>query len=405
MRQLWIAVAIALAGCGDDLEVDQPVGPDCSIPAEPEPVVPDGAVQLNESCTAACPAITAAGDGFLVAWSDETEQVMHLDSSGAPSGPIHELPGGGCPAITHRNGVATLAYHEYGVGIWLARFDDDGNGIGEPVLAVPRDGGGTVSLAASPDGYALVWQEGRSRNGPQDILFAALDEQGALVGEPRVLAAGEIGDESDSPFQDDVTMYDGPAVATVPDGVVAVWYTRTTIEMHHLGSDGTELAWPSSQPAHAPNRLFDYDLVEYSDAPLHLAASSTRVLASWREIDSMNFHVTEAVAPSLETGTTTRLRWELASTRIAPTASPEGFLALWDVRLEDGSRVLAWIALDQDGDEVGDVAFLPVDVDQRRHSVGVAHGSEGYVLVFANQHRNVYAMPLPMSLETGRLAP
>lgn len=405
MRRRWIAMVIALAGCGDSAPdgPDAPERPDCSRYQQDEPpVVPDGAVPINEYCDAGCPAIAAAGDGFWGAWVEgETRRmrVRRLDSSGVPSGSFYDFSPG-CPAITHRNGITAVAWNNSG-GIRVARFDDDGM-LGEVVAVPPGEGRQPPSVTASSEGYALIWAENRTTLGPRDVYFAALDEEGALLGEPRLLAAGEIGDET-TPIESDTTFYDGPDVATVPDGLVAVWYTRTTIEMHLLDGDGTELAVSTSQPAQAPNGQYEYDLIDYFPQPLHLAASSTGVLTGWRpDDDSIRLHVTEAALPSLETGTTTSFAVPpgyFNDPLITPTVSPDGFLALWKSSLPDEGTVLQWVSLDRDGDQVGGIESLRADVQTyypTEQPVDVAHGSDGYVLVFANYYGDLYAMPLPM---------
>jgi len=188
-------LAAMVAGCADE-PPPEPAPPDCSAYQESEtpPFVPDGAVRLNEGCDARCPAIAAAGDGFLVAWSERGAdgelrlRLRRLDSTGAPSSPVQDVPGVGCTAMTHENGITAVAY--FAARIWLARFDDSGMPIGEPVLAITPTGTVSPAIAASPDGYALIWKQDRSYYGPQDIYFAVLDEEGVLVGEPRLLAAG-----------------------------------------------------------------------------------------------------------------------------------------------------------------------------------------------------------------------
>ena len=344
-------------------------------------------------------------DGFLAAWNCAGRVVLReLDASGRPLSSAEELGAGGCPAIATSDDTISVAWMSEDE-IRLARFDEGGTIIGDPAPVVPVDTYNllvvNVSMAADANGLALVWAEDPSGLGSRAIRFAGLDSEGTLVDGPRTVAAAPE-DGSQGP--------DGPAVATASSGFVAVWYGLEDIEMHPLDRDGTPVGEMTSQEAWVPNAFCCDNEVGLVSAPLRMVSDHSSVVVAWtRYLSELEdpprtqvlIHVTSEATPSLDAGVMTTFRTTVGRvSSLVPAAAPDGYLVAWqsgppfvDLPGADGDGIL-WSNLNDAGQAVGALGFARADLAQDRNAIAVAHGDDGYVVVFSTRDGGLFALPL-----------
>ncbi|RDV39133.1 hypothetical protein DV096_00745 [Bradymonadaceae bacterium TMQ3] len=77
--------------------------------------------------------------------------------------------------------------------IYAARFDREGNPLGQELQLTSTPGGShisTTSLVKANDGYGLIWRDGRGGPDRNDAYFQRLDNAGQPVGSPLALTDG-----------------------------------------------------------------------------------------------------------------------------------------------------------------------------------------------------------------------
>ncbi|TXD36355.1 hypothetical protein FRC96_09760 [Lujinxingia vulgaris] len=146
------AVCSCDEGRVDRLDVCVPFACESSGPG---PVVEFSGAQASRQDVEA--SVVWADDAYLIAWSDD-----RASSNQSPR-------------------------------IYAARFDREGNPLGQELQLTSTPGGShisTTSLVKADDGYGLIWRDGRGGPGRNDAYFQRLDDAGQPVGSPLALTDG-----------------------------------------------------------------------------------------------------------------------------------------------------------------------------------------------------------------------
>ncbi|MBM4394605.1 MAG: hypothetical protein FJ087_02815 [Deltaproteobacteria bacterium] len=169
-----------------------------------------------------------AGDGFLVAWAQESVLTAMRDATGAPVAAPKTLPLPPGDYSTRPvlaalgDGFALALTTPAGAGrsVRFTRLDAQGAAAGM-ALAFPIQGDGWgdshVAIAAGGGRFGLLWME--SKGGKSRVFFAAVDAAGAVAVGPVV-----VSDEKDDGFGG-VAGFSQPRLALVPvaSGWIAAW--------------------------------------------------------------------------------------------------------------------------------------------------------------------------------------
>ncbi|TXD37740.1 hypothetical protein FRC98_08620 [Lujinxingia vulgaris] len=119
------------------------------------PVVEFSGAQANRQDVEA--SVVWADDAYLIVWSDD-----RASSNASPH-------------------------------IYAARFDGNGNQLGQEVQLTSSPGGAhisTTSLVKAANGYGLIWRDGRGGPNRNDAYFQRLDVNGQPVGSPLAITDG-----------------------------------------------------------------------------------------------------------------------------------------------------------------------------------------------------------------------
>ena len=169
-----------------------------------------------------------AGEGFLLAWAQETVLTALRDGTGAPvaAAKTLSLPSGDYstrPVLAAQDGGFAMAFSTptaAGRAVQFTRLDAQGAALG-PAHEFPTQGESWgdpgVALAAGGGRWGLLWQEWK--DGKSRVTFAAVDAAGALAVDRKVVSSTE-----DDGFGG-MTAFSQPRLALIPvaTGWIAAW--------------------------------------------------------------------------------------------------------------------------------------------------------------------------------------
>ncbi len=152
------------------------------------------------------PTVATVGKGALVSWTDDHEQAGHdhayavlVDETGHAISPVRDLTPEGTeivrPSLLTVGDRAVLLYWDKGgreAGVHVRWIDADGRIGGSSVLVgAARPGAYWPAMDRGPDGFYVVWQDDRDREG-DDIFFRKLSNDLEPLGQ-EVRATDYIG--------------------------------------------------------------------------------------------------------------------------------------------------------------------------------------------------------------------
>ncbi len=201
---------------------------------------PAGQLLSVSSTNNSPPKVSVAGDGFMVAWQQQTApsslRVARVTTTGGVLDP------GGRPLITSASGNAlnalvpgadlTLALLQNGTDVLALRISDAGVALDPAPFALSLSGNTQrrPKVASLGDAYVVVWEDGR---GPSSEIYAArLSPQMQSFGDAGLLSSGH-------------EWATAPALAVMADQALVAWAgrrddagVRTFINSATLGAEG-----------------------------------------------------------------------------------------------------------------------------------------------------------------------
>ena len=259
--------------------------------------------------------------------------------------------------------------------------DDAGDTVVREVgeLSSPAPGGAgsrMVSTAAGPDGFLLVWYDGRYNDActPDTINSCRLDAvavltdvDGAPLDEPIILSDEALG-----------RPVGAPATAALPDGYLAVWQTRLNSETLLAAVRLDEFGRPVKEAF-----LLEGISVDTISPPVIAVGKAVSVVV-YTEKDQLG--AAALVWPhGEETPEEESVRLNDATVsgyKPSAAATGNGFLTVWAGVFADGGTEVAARLLDADGAFDGEIRRLTWASSV--NSISAAASDEGYAVAFTS---------------------